>query len=308
MVSTDADYILFMSSSGHCSLDCSYCIIDPIVNHQPSLTIEDIEYLLDTVGGKSALIFSGKGDFFAGYKKGDRLLERLLRRDVDVALDINGIIVHEFPELSDEAVAKIKGINLTMHYTQILRKGAESVWVKNARFIIGRRPWDGFLMNTIMSAHDADKWAEALAFYDKHVFAETGVKISLIRDVLNWTDGDEERLRPLLETFGHVVAETRKVDFACGFGGREWVLCPAGKEYFRIWNDGRVEGCPYFSAVADLGNLKDRTFAPRGDLILCNQPRYCDCNHILKLAKMRYPESAVQPLAPPESSFHAVRQ
>jgi hypothetical protein len=68
-IQTDCEVAFFVSSSGHCSLDCSYCIVNPIVKHQPTLNFGDIEFLLDSTGKKAFLAFSGKGDFFAGYKK-----------------------------------------------------------------------------------------------------------------------------------------------------------------------------------------------------------------------------------------------
>jgi MoaA/NifB/PqqE/SkfB family radical SAM enzyme len=149
---TDANTIFFISSSGHCNLDCEYCIINPIVKHRPSLNFDDISYLLDSVEGKSALLFSGKGDFFAGYKKNDRLLSKILERDVDVGLDINGVIIHEFAELTDAQVGKVMHINLSMHYTQIKRKHALSTWAANANLIFQRWNWPSMLMNMILSA------------------------------------------------------------------------------------------------------------------------------------------------------------
>jgi MoaA/NifB/PqqE/SkfB family radical SAM enzyme len=286
---TDADYIFFMSSSGHCSLDCTYCIVDPIVKHQPSLTIEDIKYLLDSVGGKSALIFSGRGDFFAGYKKGEDLLAKILERNVDVALDINGIIIHEFPLLTDAQVSKIKMINLTMHYTQIVRKNAIKIWERNAKFIIRRRKWDLFLMNMIMSPKEQEIWNEALTFFEDSIFKETGERITLIRDTLNWSLDSEDSLLALQKRFSHLVAEVRHVDFESLLNRRKEVLCPAGKEYFRVWNDGKIEGCPIIGELANLGNAKDRSFFPRKTLFHCHQPIHCDCHHILGAGKMRFP-------------------
>jgi MoaA/NifB/PqqE/SkfB family radical SAM enzyme len=291
---TDADYIFFMSSSGHCNFDCSYCIVNPIVKHEPSLTVDDINFLLDSVGGKSALIFSGKGDFFAGYKKGDELLSRLLERNVDVGLDINGVIIHEFPRLTDEQVGKIKAINLSMHYTEIVRKNASSVWERNAKLIIGRRNWEFFLLNVIMSPAEHEIWDEALSFYDKRIFRKTGQKITLTRDTLSWDPSSEERLQALSRRFAHLVSETREVDFANSFRGIDSVHCPAGMEYFRIWNDGRIQGCPYIGELSDLGNAKQRTFSPRATLFHCNQPKFCDCHHIQAVGKMRSVAEAME--------------
>ena len=52
--------IYFVSSSGHCNLDCSYCVIQPVVKHQPSLNYDDLAFVLERTPGKVFFIFSGK--------------------------------------------------------------------------------------------------------------------------------------------------------------------------------------------------------------------------------------------------------
>jgi hypothetical protein len=93
-----------------------------------------------------------------------------------------------------------------------------------------------------------------------------------------------------------VVARVHQEDFAAVFRGRLQVLCPAGRRYFRLWNDGRVQGCPNLPGVPDLfdcGNLKERRLKVRDGDFRCNSPRFCDCNVIDGLGKMRLP---VKPL------------
>ncbi|HDN27060.1 MAG TPA: radical SAM protein [Thioploca sp.] len=182
-IETYAEYIVFVSSSGHCSLDCSYCIVNPIVKHQPTLTFEDIEYFLDKVQKKTALIFSGKGDFFAGYKKNEKQLARLLERDVEIGLDINGVMIHEFAELTDQQLNKIRHINLTMHYRQLIDKNALDVWRKNALILIGKKGHDNFMLGTILSPPESHLWEEALRFFEQAIFEPVGQKIVLIKDV-----------------------------------------------------------------------------------------------------------------------------
>jgi hypothetical protein len=142
-------------------------------------------------------------------------------------------------------------------------------------------------MGTILSPHDVELWEEALRFYDHHVFQETGMRITLIRDVLNWESSFEERLESLRNKFDYLVAETRHVDFSQMFKMTDEVICPAGKAFFRVWNDGRIEGCPYIGELSDCGNAKARTFAPRETFFRCSQPKYCDCNLIGRLGKMQ---------------------
>ena len=50
--------IYFVSSSGHCNLDCSYCVIQPVVKHQPSLNYDDLAFVLERTPGKVFFIFS----------------------------------------------------------------------------------------------------------------------------------------------------------------------------------------------------------------------------------------------------------
>lgn len=284
---TNADVVFFVSSSGHCSLDCHYCIVNPIVKHKPSLSLPDIEYLLDSVSGKCALAFSGKGDFFAGYRKNDEFLSRLLERDVDIGLDINGVMINEFPALSDAKLEKIIHINLTMHYAQLVNKNALRPWVNNARIIIQKERCQTFFMGTILSPKEEPIWDEALAFYEKEIFSETGQPIALIRDVLNWDSSFEGRLEILRSKYSNIVADTLQADFSQVFPANSDVLCPAGKAFFRIWNDGRIGGCPYVGELVDCGNAKMRTFSPRKMLYQCNQPRYCECELIGKLGRMQ---------------------
>jgi MoaA/NifB/PqqE/SkfB family radical SAM enzyme len=245
-IATDAVNIVFASSSGHCSLDCSYCIIDVIAKHQPTLDYGDFAYLLEQLNGKTIFMLSGKGDFFAGYRKNDKLLARLLDHDdVEVALDINGVMIHEFPELDDAKLEKVRRVNLTLHYLQVLNKRALEVWKKNALIMLSRKGHDNVMMGTILSPPEMYLWEESLEYYKRNVFDVTGHRIVMIRDVDTIFDqAAEAKLAELTEAYAPMVAEVRQQDFSAVFKGREDVLCPAGKDYFRIWNDGSVQGCP----------------------------------------------------------------
>jgi pyruvate-formate lyase-activating enzyme len=289
---SECDVIFFVSSSGHCSLDCHYCIVNPIVKHKPSLDMSDFEFLLDAFPGKRAfLAFSGKGDFFAGYKKKDRLLDKLLDRDLQVGLDINGVMIHEFPELSDEKIDKIKAVNLTLHYEAMIVKNSLKAWERNALVLIDRIHQRGteMLMGTILSPLVTKYWEEALHFYEKVIFRRTEKKIVLIRDVNRpLSDGEEMQLSDLEQRYGYMIERVHQEDFAKDFAVYKNVLCPAGQIYFRVWNDGTIEGCPYIPALRDAGNVKERVIRIRDELFRCNQARYCDCDLIARLGKMDY--------------------
>lgn len=288
LVDTTCGTIVFCSSSGHCQLDCSYCVVNPVIKRNPSLTYEDVEYFLGQVGTSVFFIFSGKGDFFAGYAKKDRFLERLLAHDVEVALDVNGLLLQEYPELPEASRRKVRYVNLTMHYEQIRRKNAEALWASNARTLFGLH--EGTLnLNTILSPLERATWEESLVFFEREIFGPTGRKVTLVSDC-DRAFSDEERAEHdrLRERFAPMVEETYSADFEGAFAGRGAVLCPAGKSYFRIWNDGRVEGCPWVGELGGLGNLKERRFSPRPAPFRCTMPRFCDCYDILKLGRMGF--------------------
>lgn len=285
-IKTDCEVIFFVSSSGHCTLDCPYCIIEPIAKHEPSLNYGDIEFLLDTFQKKAFLAFSGKGDFFAGYKKSDKLLASILDQEVGVALDINGVMIHEFPELSDRHLQKIRAINLTMHYQQIREKNLQKIWTQNAQTLIKKKGEDLFL-DTIISPLLVRYWDEALRFYERQIFNETGKKIVLVRDIhrpLN--EAQEDYLLTLSERFRHLVGGVHQEDFAKIFEKHTHVFCPAGSSYFRIWNNGEISGCPNIQELSQSGNVKGRRIAMRDKLFRCAEMRYCDCHAIEGLGKM----------------------
>ena len=287
-VNTDCEVIFFVSSSGLCTLDCPYCIIDPIAKREPSLNYGDIEFLVETFQKKAFLTFSGKGDFFAGYKKSEKLLASLLDREVEIALDINGVIVHEFPELSDTHLAKIRFVNLTMHYQQLKVKNLRKVWAENARILIDKKGID-MLLGMIVSPLLIDQWKESLLFYDKEIFNRTGKKIVLIKDINRpYKKEEDDFLSTLNERFAHLVERVHKEDFAEVFLGYDHVLCPAGSSYFRVWNNGDLQGCPNIPELSQCGNVKERKIVIRDGLFCCSETIYCDCNTIEALGKMVY--------------------
>lgn len=292
-LTTRCDFVVFASSSGHCSLDCAYCIASPVVKHQPTLNYEDFAFLFEQLQGSVFLILSGKGDFFAGYRKSDRLLERLLEHDVEVALDINGVMLHELPELPPAALAKIRHVNLTLHYSALVAKRALKAWQRNALTLAQLFGGPRLLVGFILTPDERPLWHEAIEFYRQTVFEPTGQPLVLIQDVRLAAQEEVTRAAEgLANEYAFMIEEVHHEDFTARFSGYAEVLCPAGSGYFRVWNDGRVVGCPYIDALQDCGNLKDRRFSPRQGLFTCREARYCDCNDIALAGKMVFPESA----------------
>jgi hypothetical protein len=294
----DFDAALFLSSSGHCVLNCSYCVVTPVAKHQSSLSFDDINYMLNLMGNKKTLlIFSGKGDFFPGYRKKDRLLSRLLNLNVEIVLDINGVIIHEFNDLSAQQLQKIRSINLTMHYAAMKKTSFLQSWQRNAHDILKRKNGDtNFLMGFILTPGEQHIWSEAMTFYEKTIFAETGKKITLLRDELaTWDDVLNEGINQLQQRFEGITEPLGEVtNFQQKLLNIDSVLCPAGRRYYRVWNDGTVEGCPIIEARKCAGNVKERDVRLWDDDVYCNQVKYCDCVHIHKLGlmnKINYRES-----------------
>ena len=283
---TDCEVVFFVSSSGHCTLECHYCIIDPVAKMEQSLDSSDMSFLLDAFNKKAFLAFSGKGDFFAGYKKSHKFLKFLLARNLEMGLDINGVLIHEFPELSEKELGKIRFINLTMHYQQIKERHLRALWAENARILIRKKGSD-MLLGTIVSPTLRDSWEESLGFYEKEIFKTTGKQITLIKDIkAQFNENDETFLARLQTRFSTMVASVHQEDFAASFRSINTVLCPAGRNYFRIWNSGDVQGCPMISGLAHCGNIKDRNIVIKGEFFRCSEPMYCDCNIIEGLGKM----------------------
>jgi MoaA/NifB/PqqE/SkfB family radical SAM enzyme len=223
----------------------------------------------------------------------------VLRRDVEVALDVNGVMIHEFSELDEALLAKIRIFNLTFHYSQLRRKKALNVWARNANLIIERmmplidRDELAFVVDMIVTPSEQELWDEALEFYHREVWSKTGKQLLLQRDVLSeFSPEIDARLRSMATGYDSVVEQVHQEDFNSRFANFEYVDCPAGSRYFRIWNDGLVQGCPHVAQIQNLGNLKERRFSPIDHRIRCSDARYCDCNAIAIVGWMDYPEAA----------------
>jgi len=253
---------------------------------------EDFRFICEYFDAPVFFALSGVGDFMVSYGRSQRLLERLLGLDVEVALDTNGAALQEFPELAPERLEKLRFINLTMHYHQIKQKNLLERWPANARIILERR-FEQTHPDYILSPPLRDEWEEAIAFYAQTVYAHTGRPLIPVRDVNRpFTPDDEDRLARLYARFGEVLKGEYVEDFSAAFRDRPEVMCPAGVRYFRVWNDGRVQGCPNLPNVPslhDCGNVKERRLTVRKALFRCDTPAFCDCSAIDKLGMMRTP-------------------
>jgi hypothetical protein len=279
--------IVFVASSGHCNLDCEYCIISPVVKHQESLTYDDLLFIKNSIGGKIIFIFSGKGDFFSGYRNKDRLLYRLLEHDdIGVVLDINGVVIHCFPDLTTSQLAKIRHINLTYHYHQLKQHNALKLWRKNAITMLQLHDSADFFVNIILSPLEISIWEEALNWYEENLFKEYPKKIVFINDVIRpFSTEHEIALSKLAKKFGHLV-KIRRGNFEDVLNSVDHVSCPAGQSYFRVWNDGTINACPYITELRNSGNAKQCIFLPRSEPYYCKDFRHYDCYYIAYAKRM----------------------
>jgi MoaA/NifB/PqqE/SkfB family radical SAM enzyme len=283
---TSCEILIFASSSGHCTLNCPYCIVHPIAKNEQSLNFEDFRYLIKKFGKKILFGFSGKGDFFAGYKPSEKLLARLLKENIEVALDINGVLLHEFGKIPDEYLKKIIDVNLTMHYQQLKINKLLDQWKNNALTIIQRKQYN-LLLGTIISPLTKRWWREALVFYEQEIFAQTQHKIVLVRDIENSLNNEDEASLKVLENdFAHIIQYVHNEDFSLPFKNNKHVLCPAGSTYFRVWNDGTLQGCPNIKALEYMGNVIKRNIQIRETHFSCSEPGYCDCAAINSFGRM----------------------
>jgi hypothetical protein len=134
-----------------------------------------------------------------------------------------------------------------------------------------------------------DLWEESLLFYRREIFSKTGKKIVLVKDI-NRPFGEEAEvfLTSLKKRFADSVERIHHEDFAGIFEGCDHVFCPAGSSYFRVWNNGDVQGCPNIYELSQSGNVKERKVVIRDKLFCCSEMIYCDCNIIEGLGKMAY--------------------
>ncbi len=279
-----------MSSSGHCGLTCPYCLIKPVAKDEPSLNRDDFAYLFEKFKNqKNGFIFSGKGDFFASYKKDDELLKFILDHDVEVMLDINAQFLREGREITQEKFNKIKQINITMHYHQLMEKNILNYWVENVLFLHKMNP-EAITINTVMSPSLVQIWDEALAFYEKNIFKKIGVKLLLICDVHVTRNGPfpekkEKYLQELLDRFPFAymlgAPEVMNKNFTEQTKPRKPIRCPAGQRYFRIWNDGTVQGCIPNKKISYMGNIKQRAVFTNKKPAKCSDTQHCDCGWAL---------------------------
>lgn len=300
---TEARLLLFVESSARCSLACDYCINAARPMTGPSMSLADLEFLAGLAGGGRVLLgLSGKGDFFSGYRPSDRVLDRLLDHDVEVLLDINGVVVHELPELPDEKLRRIRFVNLTLHHRELARKGLLATWTRNALRLLERRArHDLFVINSVVLPGDYAGWEATIRFFADAIHAPTGARLALLTDLRRrFRPYDLLRLKALSARFPGVVESVTREDYTGTFGGAASVLCPAGHTAFMVRDDGTIHGCHYVPELAgSFGNVFERRFSPRAEDFDCAACTYCECAYFAMMGRVRRREADRWVLAEP---------
>lgn len=271
--------VFFATSSGLCNLKCSYCITDrPSINN--NLTVDDFAFIFDHFGDNIYFVFSGIGDFFCGYPKKDYLLSFLLKHDVNIYLDINGVDIKELGDPDLHGKEKIDMINVSYHYGAMKRQNLLKQWVRSMQKIQHNKY--SYDIKIVASPDEKDILEEAITFYAHEVQPFTGQKLILVPDGM-------VDLKPQLPELNRIADEHNG---AVMLFGRQSVYkgdrfpeglslpCAAGSRYFRIFNNGDIIPCELFAnnIQSKLGNLKKRDVMNFRRDVSCSYSKLCDCS------------------------------
>jgi MoaA/NifB/PqqE/SkfB family radical SAM enzyme len=269
---------IFAESSGSCNLQCSYCITNrPRIDS--SLDKDDFSFLFNSLGENIYFIFSGLGDFFCGYSSKDQLLRFLLRHDVIIYLDINGVEIRELNDPDLEGKEKIGEINVSYHFSAMKEKKVINRWVDSIKKLQENK--FNYNIKMILSPHQRGIWEDGILFYAKEVQPISGQKMVLVPDGLVDLTIQFDDLTKVADTYKDVVV----------FLGRGSMFnrkpmppniaqpCPAGSRYFRILNSGDIMPCEYFGNELNirLGNTKRKELTTFKCDVNCSYAGFCDC-------------------------------
>lgn len=244
-----------VNSSGVCNLNCSYCFTNSS-KKKLAMTNKEVDFLFRVLGEKIFFIFTGVGDFFAGYAKQQRFLQNVLEKDSRVLLDSNGVVLHEFPELTDEQMNRIIFYDVSCHYSTMKRQNVLEKWAENAEIIASRMHKSRYIFKAIFALPEMELWPEILKFYSEQVYPKTGQPLNITLD-----EFDERMQSPaVLKTVNSMIrlfpdsvrqrnyqpagkeGQTRyQVATSLDTKKREW--CAAGSLYFKIDVQGDIMPC-----------------------------------------------------------------
>ncbi len=263
--------VIYANTSGVCTLQCPYCFTNQLKG-KDCLGKRDFEAIFRLLGENIFFIFSGVGDFFAGYRKSERLLEYILAHDVSLFLDFNGVLVHELPEIAGAHLDKFRFLDISFHYSAMKEKNLLDLWTHNAAAVSRTLPHDRLIFKTIFTRREMELWPEILQFYESKVYPLTGKPLSIALDDFDPDIRDRAvvtLLNKLIQVVGEPVqqnlftprrsrTEAKALHSVFTEKTARIARCPAGTRFFKIGGNGSIAPCNYLKdeKKITLGNLR----------------------------------------------------
>jgi len=273
----DQRKVFFAVSSGMCNLKCPYCITNR-PGFKQNLDKDDFSFIFDYFGENIYFVFSGLGDFFCGYQAKDELLRFLLRHNIAMFLDINGVDIKELADRGLEGKEKIDMIDISYHFGAMKKQKVLKRWINSVKSI--HEGGYNYYIKMIPSPQEKEIWEEATLFYAKEALPITGKKLMLFPDTNISAD-----LHNQLNELEHMTAKYKDIVNILGreslfkktaYPSGNTPLCPAGSRYFRVLNTGEIMPCSDLHSTP-LGNVKKKdVITLKGD-VSCNLTGFCDC-------------------------------
>ena len=267
--------VLRVNSSGRCNLNCPYCFTNGGKKNS-AMTNDDADFLFERLGENIFFIFTGVGDFFAGYHKEQRFLENILKHKSEVFLDANGVSLNEFQELTDEQIKKILFFDVSYHYSTMKKSGHLHTWAQNAQIVAHRMEANRYIFKTIFAFPEIQIWKEILDFYTQYVFHKTLKPLDITLDEFDSRMQSEQVIafiNQLIKNYPDSVCQKRfhrtagnystHYEMATSLGHNKNSQCPSGSLYFKIDVDGNIMPCDKVGGYLAnqrlvLGNTKNR--------------------------------------------------
>ena len=156
--------------------------------------------------------------------------------------------------------------------------------MNNVHWILEHLSHAWILIGSVFDPALEVEWGAQLDFYRRTIFEPTGKPLQPIRNLRHaYTPEQEARLDAILARHPELVEPAFTNDYGELFRSMVasrpdgTVACPAGQRFFRVWNDGLVQGCAHKPELDRIGGLKERILNERSAPFSCNTPDHCDC-------------------------------
>lgn len=274
----DRRKVFFVASTGLCNLKCTYC-----VTGRPRLSSnlgkDDFSFIFNYFGENIYFIFSGIGDFFCGYSEKEQLLRFLLKHDIRILLDTNGLEIRELSDNDLDGKEKIDMIDISYHFGTMKNQGVLKKWVSSIRKI-HENGYD-YHIKMILSPPERDIWADGISFYRQEVLPITGKKLVISPDYLIDINSQLNELGNISAEYKDTIENLSQYGLfkQINFPNGKTPPCPAGNRYFRVLHSGDIMPCEHLGGHLNirLGNIKQKNVAVLKNEVLCNYGGACDC-------------------------------